>query len=159
MRHMPGLDGLRGLAVVVVVLFHGGHLTGGYLGVDLFFVLSGYLITSLLLVEGTGSGKVGLARFWGRRARRLLPALGVLLVGVAAYAAFVADPWGNKIEFVSHRASVRAGRHPQVLARDRKPCRSSPVAIPCASHHSPAALRHTQKRERPRSERDEDERA
>jgi len=89
---MPGLDGLRGLAVVVVVLFHAGHLTGGYLGVDLFFVLSGYLITSLLLVEGTASGTLGLARFWGRRARRLLPALGVLVVGVAAYAAFVAEP-------------------------------------------------------------------
>ncbi len=92
LRHMPGLDGLRGVAVVAVVLFHGGHLAGGYLGVDLFFVLSGYLITSLLLIEGASSDTVGLVRFWGRRARRLLPALAVMLVGVAAYAAFAAEP-------------------------------------------------------------------
>ena len=84
LRHIPSLDGLRGVAVVAVVLFHGGHLTGGYLGVDLFFVLSGFLITSLLLVEGTHRGTVGLVQFWGRRARRLLPALAVMLVGVAA---------------------------------------------------------------------------
>jgi peptidoglycan/LPS O-acetylase OafA/YrhL len=90
--YVPALDGLRGVAVAVVVLFHVGHLRGGYLGVDLFFVLSGFLITSLLLVEGRGSGKVALARFWERRARRLLPALGVMLVGVAAYARFAAQP-------------------------------------------------------------------
>jgi peptidoglycan/LPS O-acetylase OafA/YrhL len=91
-RHMPGLDGLRGLAVLAVVLFHVGHLQGGYLGVDLFFVLSGFLITSLLLTEGGRSGHIGLARFWERRARRLLPALGLMLVGVAAYARFAAKP-------------------------------------------------------------------
>jgi peptidoglycan/LPS O-acetylase OafA/YrhL len=91
-RHVPGLDGLRGAAVLVVVAFHLGHLRGGYLGVDLFFVLSGYLITSLLLAEGRERGRIHLARFWERRARRLLPALGVLLVGIAAYARFVAKP-------------------------------------------------------------------
>ncbi len=90
--HIPALDGLRGAAVVAVVLFHGGHLTGGYLGVDLFFVLSGFLITSLLLAEGGTSRRVSLARFWERRARRLLPALAVMLVGVAAYGRFLADP-------------------------------------------------------------------
>ena len=90
--HVPALDGLRGIAVAVVVLFHVGHLRGGYLGVDLFFVLSGFLITSLLLVEGRGTGGVALARFWERRARRLLPALGVMLVGVGVYARFVAQP-------------------------------------------------------------------
>lgn len=92
LAYMPGLDGLRGVAVGAVVLFHAGHLAGGYLGVDLFFVLSGYLITSLLVKEGTGTGRIALVRFWGRRARRLLPALGVLLVGVAAYAGFAARP-------------------------------------------------------------------
>jgi peptidoglycan/LPS O-acetylase OafA/YrhL len=90
--HVTGLDGLRGLAVVGVLLYHAGHLTGGYLGVDLFFVLSGYLITSLLLVEHHGDGRIDLRAFWTRRMRRLLPALLGLLVGVAAYARWVARP-------------------------------------------------------------------
>jgi peptidoglycan/LPS O-acetylase OafA/YrhL len=84
--HVPALDGLRGLAVVAVLLFHAGHLRGGWLGVDLFFVLSGYLITSLLMAERRASGGVDLVAFWGRRARRLLPALVVVLVAVAVYA-------------------------------------------------------------------------
>jgi peptidoglycan/LPS O-acetylase OafA/YrhL len=86
------LDGLRGAAVVAVLLYHAGHLTGGYLGVDLFFVLSGYLITRLLLTEWAGTGGLRLRNFWARRARRLLPALFVMLLGVAAYAVFVASP-------------------------------------------------------------------
>ncbi|WP_421118201.1 acyltransferase family protein [Aquihabitans daechungensis] len=86
MARVPALDGLRGLAVVAVLLFHGGYLTGGWLGVDLFFVLSGYLITSLLIIEHRGTGGVRLGAFWGRRARRLLPALLVVVVAVSAYA-------------------------------------------------------------------------
>ena len=82
LRHVPALDGLRGVAVLVVVAFHLDRLQGGFLGVDLFFVLSGYLITSLLLVEHAGSGAVRLGRFWARRARRLLPALLLMLVGM-----------------------------------------------------------------------------
>jgi peptidoglycan/LPS O-acetylase OafA/YrhL len=74
-----------------VLFFHGNHLAGGYLGVDLFFVLSGFLITSLLLAESGSTGHVGLAHFWERRARRLLPALLVMLLGVAAYARFAAQ--------------------------------------------------------------------
>lgn len=89
---MPALDGLRGLAVAAVLLFHAGHLTGGYLGVDLFFVLSGFLITSLLLVEVHRSGRVDMPAFWARRARRLLPALALVLLAVAAYAWLLADP-------------------------------------------------------------------
>ncbi|MGA5134220.1 acyltransferase family protein [Streptomyces olivoreticuli] len=74
------LDGLRGLAVLAVLLFHAGHLDGGFLGVDLFFVLSGFLITGLLLGETANRGRIALAAFWGRRARRLLPALAVTVV-------------------------------------------------------------------------------
>ncbi|MFI6502609.1 acyltransferase family protein [Nonomuraea typhae] len=80
--HIGALDGLRGLAVAAVLLFHAGLLSGGFLGVDLFFVLSGFLITGLLLEELGRSGRVDLAAFWGRRARRLLPAL-TLMVAVA----------------------------------------------------------------------------
>ena len=83
--HEPALDGLRGAAVVGVVVFHLERLQGGFLGVDLFFVLSGFLITSLLLSEARRAGGAGIAlgQFWARRARRLLPALWLVLVGVA----------------------------------------------------------------------------
>lgn len=86
---MRGLDGLRGLAVAVVVVFHlgVGALRGGYLGVDVFFVLSGYLITSILLREHAAKGRIDLRRFWIRRARRLTPALLGLLFAIALYAA------------------------------------------------------------------------
>ncbi|MBT3153598.1 acyltransferase [Streptomyces sp. CHD11] len=81
-RHIAPLDGLRGVAVLGVLLFHAGHLGGGFLGVDLFFVLSGFLITGLLLKEARkGDGRVDLVAFWGRRARRLLPALAVTVAG------------------------------------------------------------------------------
>ncbi len=90
--HQPALDGLRGAAVAGVLLFHGGYLTGGYLGVDAFFVLSGFLITSLLLAELRDDGRVSLRAFWARRARRLLPALAVVLLGVAVYAWLFARP-------------------------------------------------------------------
>ena len=92
LTHQPALDGVRGLAVAAVLIFHGGHLTGGYLGVDAFFVLSGFLITSLLLSEATAHGDISLRTFWARRARRLLPALACVLLAVAFYAAFVAQP-------------------------------------------------------------------
>ncbi|MEI7592927.1 MAG: acyltransferase family protein [Actinomycetes bacterium] len=96
LRHIPALDGLRGVAVAGVLLFHAQLLGGGFLGVDLFFVLSGYLITSLLLSERRDTGQIGLKRFWARRARRLLPALGGLLAGVIVYAAVFAAP--NQLE-------------------------------------------------------------
>ncbi len=90
--HVPALDGLRGLAVAGVLLFHGGHLSGGFLGVDAFFVLSGFLITSLLLVEARDHGRIALGAFWARRARRLLPALTCVLAAVAVYAWLLAKP-------------------------------------------------------------------
>ena len=86
-RHLPALNGLRGVAVVVVVAYHLqlGWASGGYLGVDLFFVLSGFLITTLLLEEWVGSGRIDLVAFWGRRARRLLPALFLVVAALAVY--------------------------------------------------------------------------
>ncbi|NYJ32581.1 acyltransferase family protein [Nocardiopsis aegyptia] len=81
-RHLSALDGLRGLAIIGVLLFHTGHLDGGFLGVDLFFVLSGFLITGLLIREIETTGRVSLIAFWGRRLRRLLPALALMLVAV-----------------------------------------------------------------------------
>ncbi|MER8234917.1 acyltransferase [Streptomyces sp. NPDC094049] len=76
------MEGLRGLAVLGVLLFHAGHFGGGFLGVDLFFVLSGFLITGLLLREARAAdGRIRLAAFWGRRARRLVPALAVMIAG------------------------------------------------------------------------------
>jgi peptidoglycan/LPS O-acetylase OafA/YrhL len=80
--YLRALDGLRAAAVASVVLFHAGvpGLRGGFLGVDTFFVLSGFLITSLLLIEHLTDGRINLRRFWIRRARRLLPALLVVLL-------------------------------------------------------------------------------
>ena len=94
MLYLPALDGVRALAVAAVLLYHAGlaRAGGGFLGVDVFFVLSGFLITSLLLGEHISTGRVRLGRFWSRRARRLLPALFVMLAAVAAYAAFLAPP-------------------------------------------------------------------
>ncbi len=92
-RHLPALDGLRGLALLGVLFFHaGGALPGGYLGVDLFFVLSGFLITSLLLGEHRETGRIALWPFWVRRARRLFPALLSLMPAIAVYGRFVAKP-------------------------------------------------------------------
>jgi peptidoglycan/LPS O-acetylase OafA/YrhL len=86
--YMPGLDGLRALAVIAVLLYHAGisWLPGGFLGVEVFFVLSGYLITALLLAEWRTKGSVDVKAFWMRRARRLLPALYLLIVATLAYA-------------------------------------------------------------------------
>ncbi len=83
---MPGVAGLRALAVAAVVAYHAGAgwLPGGFLGVDVFFVISGYLITSLLLAEHRASGSIDLVRFWLRRARRLLPAVVVMITVVLA---------------------------------------------------------------------------
>jgi peptidoglycan/LPS O-acetylase OafA/YrhL len=91
LRYQGGIDGLRALSVIAVLLYHAEvtgtptGVTGGYLGVEVFFVVSGYLITSLLLKERRDTGRVDLRHFWARRARRLLPALFVLLGAVTAY--------------------------------------------------------------------------
>ena len=84
LAHHRGLDGLRGVAVILVIIFHSGlnWLPGGFLGVSVFFTLSGFLITSLLINERENSGRINLKAFWGRRLRRLAPASLVVIAGV-----------------------------------------------------------------------------
>ena len=88
MGYVPSLDGLRALAVVAVILYHANFswIRGGFIGVEVFFVVSGFLITSLLLEESEATGGVSLLQFWKRRARRLLPALFAMLITVSAWA-------------------------------------------------------------------------
>ncbi|MGI9136820.1 MAG: acyltransferase family protein, partial [Candidatus Nanopelagicales bacterium] len=89
MGYLPGLDGIRALAVLGVLLYHAdlGWLRGGFLGVDVFFVLSGFLITSLILEELDRRGRVNFRRFYIGRARRLLPALLLMLIVVGTVVA------------------------------------------------------------------------
>jgi peptidoglycan/LPS O-acetylase OafA/YrhL len=96
--YLPGLDGLRAIAVAAVMIYHADHdwLPGGFLGVEVFFVISGYLITQLLVNEFEREGRIRLGQFWLRRFRRLLPALFVLLAGLAVYmTAFRRTPMGR----------------------------------------------------------------
>ncbi len=88
--YQPALDGLRALSVVAVIVYHAGFtwFHGGFLGVEVFFVISGFLITTLLIEEHRATGRVSLAGFWRRRARRLLPALLLMLVAVATWTVF-----------------------------------------------------------------------
>ncbi len=91
--YLPGIDALRAVAVLAVFFYHAhvSWMPGGFLGVDVFFVISGYLITSLLLREFRAGGSVRLGRFWLRRAQRLLPAVGVL-IAVCMVAAAILEP-------------------------------------------------------------------
>jgi len=102
----PALDGLRAVAIAAVLAFHSGFAAarGGFLGVSLFFTVSGYLITTLLLTEHDRTGRIRCLEFWERRFRRLLPAAIVVLAGVVIAAPHVAD--------VTQRASL----HGDVLA-------------------------------------------
>jgi peptidoglycan/LPS O-acetylase OafA/YrhL len=121
-----GLDGLRAIAVSLVLVYHlfPKLLPGGFLGVDVFFSISGFLITSLLLTEWSRTGKIRLVDFWQRRARRLLPALGlVLIISTTAALAVGGDLLvgiGRQIAgatlFVSNWTSIAAGS--DYFARD-----------------------------------------
>ncbi len=95
LAYQPALDGIRALSVLAVIAYHYGYrwAKGGFLGVDAFFVLSGYLITTLLVLEYRRGRGIGLIAFWGRRARRLLPALFLVLIFVALYTHHYVVPW------------------------------------------------------------------
>jgi peptidoglycan/LPS O-acetylase OafA/YrhL len=83
--YLPGLDGLRALAVGAVFLFHAGVTSGGFIGVDVFFVISGFLITAIAVAEVERTDRLSLGRFWARRVRRLLPAMLVVVGAVLVY--------------------------------------------------------------------------
>ena len=98
--YLPGLDGMRALAVAAVLVYHANPswLPGGFLGVEVFFVISGYLITLLLMAERERTGTVKIGAFWMRRARRLLPALYVMMAIVIAWTAiFEPDALGQHV--------------------------------------------------------------
>ncbi|MGC9668268.1 acyltransferase family protein [Planosporangium sp. 12N6] len=105
--YRPALDGLRTLAVGSVIVYHlgGRWLPGGFLGVDLFFVLSGYLITGLLLDEHSQRARIRLSTFYLRRTRRLLPALLLVLVAVAVAVHYWEPPW----QWTARRGDLLAG--------------------------------------------------
>ena len=105
-RYRPALDGMRAIAVYLVVVFHAGsdRFTGGFIGVDVFFVLSGFLVTQLLLRDLISTGRVGFARFYARRFRRLLPAAFVALVVTALVYSALASP----LEMASAAGGFRA---------------------------------------------------
>jgi peptidoglycan/LPS O-acetylase OafA/YrhL len=92
MGYQPALDGLRALSVIAVILYHAGidWIPGGFIGVEVFFVVSGFLITSLMIDEQHVSGTVSLKQFWIRRARRLLPALVTMLIASLVAVTFFA---------------------------------------------------------------------
>lgn len=94
LKYIPQLDGLRGIAVLLVIIFHSAPdiLPGGYLGVDMFFVLSGYLITRILVSEHTATGRISMKEFYKRRALRLFPAFYSMLIILSFLALFRTDP-------------------------------------------------------------------
>ncbi|MBU6234112.1 MAG: acyltransferase [Acidobacteria bacterium] len=107
-RHLPGLDGIRGLAVASVVMHHLSHrfFQGGYVGVDLFFVLSGFLITSLLAEEQRVTGAISLSAFYIRRIKRLFPALAGALV-LTGLVIVIMGHWHPTIHAGTDLASTR----------------------------------------------------
>ena len=109
-RHIEGLDGLRALAIAAVLVYHlnASWLPGGFLGVDVFFVVSGFLITTLLVREHHRTGRIALSQFWVRRARRLLPAL-VLCVVTSVLIARLVTPGPPR------RRRPADGRRPDLL--------------------------------------------
>jgi peptidoglycan/LPS O-acetylase OafA/YrhL len=89
--YVPALDGIRAIAIILVFLYHEGKLRGGWIGVDIFFTLSGYLITLMLVTEYDAQGSILFFRFFFRRACRLLPAVAVLICAALAFSFYLND--------------------------------------------------------------------
>ena len=137
-RYIPALDGLRAFAVLAVIAYHLGMqwAPGGLLGVTVFFVLSGYLITSLLLIEWDNTETINLPQFWLRRVRRLMPAIVLIIVCTAALCALFDhslltklrdDMWAALLWvvhlprcFLFRRAGRSLAAHPLLVARHRR---------------------------------------
>jgi peptidoglycan/LPS O-acetylase OafA/YrhL len=106
LRFRRDVEGLRAVAVVGVVLYHAGYMSGGYVGVDVFFVVSGFLITRLLLDEARHNGRISFAGFYARRARRLLPASVLVLVCTVVASWFILSPLQLRTVLGDARASA-----------------------------------------------------
>lgn len=114
LRYRPDIDGLRAIAVIAVILYHADVtlVPGGYLGVDLFFVISGYLITALLARDIAANGRVSLGSFYERRARRILPALLVVVIATLPFSAMwmlpsrLADYWLSVLAVMGFSSNV-----------------------------------------------------
>lgn len=109
MRYQPEIDGLRTIAITAAVFFHAGvpGFGGGYIGVDIFFVISGFLITRMLFAELTNTGKIEFLRFYARRVRRLLPALIIVILSVLLLGNFILTPAGEQQDLsISAAATV-----------------------------------------------------
>ncbi|MFM8451429.1 MAG: acyltransferase family protein, partial [Acidimicrobiaceae bacterium] len=88
------IQGLRGIAVLLVVIYHTGvALPGGYIGVDIFFVISGFVITQLLLRETNATGTISLKSFYERRIKRILPAVAFAIIGTLLLSIFALSPF------------------------------------------------------------------
>ena len=132
MAHHPGLDGVRASALIMIMLFHAdpSWIPGGFISVSLFFTLSGYLITSLLVFEGEREGRVSLGSFWSRRLRRLVPAAMVTLFVVVLVSRWLDSPvsqgrvQGDAIAaaaYVANWRSIFAGHSYAELFADHSP--------------------------------------
>ena len=112
LSYTPGIQGLRAVAILLVLAAHAGvpFLYGGFIGVDVFFVISGYLITGLLVTEMNQYGKLDLPRFYARRLKRLLPALLLVLIVTSAVVFCLYARFRTSIPSISRRQRSRLGQ-------------------------------------------------
>ena len=109
-KYRPDIDGLRAIAIIAVVFYHAGFpgFPGGFVGVDVFFVISGFLITALLFNEAAATGRLGLSAFYARRVRRLLPAALIVVAVSLLLGAFVMPPASDEQRSLARSAMAVA---------------------------------------------------